>query len=235
MTSARIAAIVIAVVIAALALPSFDTANEVVSGGHELAPAVLAAAATVEPRELPSALPTVTAVAPSASEPTVPASGPPATANAAPVDETTRPRWLTISRIGVSAPVVFVPLREDGTMPAPSGPREVASYSFAANPGETGNVVLAGHVDFANYGAAVFYRLRELQRGDDVVVTRGDGAVFTYRVSSVLAYEESTAPVTEILGPTDSEVLTLITCTGTFSAQTRSYDQRLVVRADRVG
>lgn len=141
---------------------------------------------------------------------------------------------LVVPRIGVDAPIVTLALREDGTMPAPSGPLEVAAYAFAARPGTVGNVVIAGHVDFANYGAAVFYRLPELRAGDHFFVTTVDGSRFEYEVAWVAAYEESTAPVAEILGPTASETATLITCTGTFSAAAHAYDQRLVVRADRV-
>jgi pyruvate/2-oxoglutarate dehydrogenase complex dihydrolipoamide acyltransferase (E2) component len=92
---------------------------------------------------------------------------------------------LRIPRIGVDARVVLMAVSDDGTMPAPSGPLEVASYTFAAHPGETGNVVLAGHVDFANYGAAVFYRLRELRAGDEFSVFLPDGSEFVYRVAWV--------------------------------------------------
>ncbi|MFN8585646.1 MAG: class F sortase [Dehalococcoidia bacterium] len=141
---------------------------------------------------------------------------------------------LVVPRIGVDAPIVTLGLRADGTMPAPSGPLEVASYAFAAPPGEDGNFVLAGHVDFANYGPAVFYRLRELRAGDTFLVRLDDGTTFEYRVAWVAAYDEATAPVGEILGPTTSATATLITCAGTFSAAAHAYDQRLVVRADLV-
>ncbi|MGE0134537.1 MAG: class F sortase [Dehalococcoidia bacterium] len=239
----RIAIVTAVVVVVVSTLPSFDAANEVVGDTRDV---VLAATATT------AATPTVafTATPRATADPHwTPTSSPevaPAVVSVLPsmaVDEDVAPSaapsgsdpgWLTIPRIGVSAPVVLLPLRADGTMPAPASPLEVGSYTFAAKPGEVGNVVLAGHVDFANYGAAVFYRLRELHDGDEVVVTAGDGTAYTYRVSSVVAYEEATAPVMDILGPTSGEVVTIITCAGTFDPQARAYDQRLVVRADRV-
>ncbi|MGE0228743.1 MAG: class F sortase [Dehalococcoidia bacterium] len=243
MNALRIAIVTAAVVVAISTLPSFDAANEVVGDASDV---VLAATATTP------ATPTATVAASpdgtAAAHPT-PTSSPEAAVAAAsalpsvaadenvassPVQDAADPGWLVIPRIGVSAPIVLLPLRADGTMPAPAGPLEVGSYTFAAKPGEAGNVVLAGHVDFANYGAAVFYRLRELRDGDEVVVTAGDGATYTYRVSSVVAYEEATAPVMDILGPTSEEVVTLITCAGTFDPQVHAYDQRLVVRAERV-
>jgi sortase (surface protein transpeptidase) len=44
----------------------------------------------------------------------------------------------------------------------------------------------------------------------------------------------SPVQVTDIVGPVGREVVTLITCEGTFNTRTREYDKRLVVRADRV-
>lgn len=141
---------------------------------------------------------------------------------------------LSIPRIGVDAAIQTLGLNADGTMPAPSGPVDVAAYTFAARPGEVGNFVVAGHVDFANYGPAVFYRLRELRAGDRFWVSLSDGSQLEYRVSSVAVYDEATAPVQEILGPTPTETATLITCAGTFNRDVHAYDERLVVRADRV-
>jgi sortase (surface protein transpeptidase) len=40
--------------------------------------------------------------------------------------------------------------------------------------------------------------------------------------------------VDQIVGATPEEVITLITCSGTFSSATHQYDKRLVVRAERV-
>lgn len=141
---------------------------------------------------------------------------------------------LRIPRIGVDASVVTLSVGGDGMMPSPSRPMEVASYTFSALPGQVGNVVLAGHVDFAGFGPAVFYRLRDLHEGDEFVLALSDGSTFQYRVSWVAVYSEETAPVTEIVGPTSTETATLITCTGTFDRAAHAYDQRLVVRADRV-
>jgi LPXTG-site transpeptidase (sortase) family protein len=141
---------------------------------------------------------------------------------------------LRVPRIGVDAGVVTLSVSADGTMPAPSKPMDVASYTFAALPGQVGNVVLAGHVDFAGFGPAVFYRLRELRAGDEFSVALSDGTYFEYRVSSVAVYEDETAPVAEIVGPTPTETATLITCTGVFDAAAHAYNERLVIRADRV-
>jgi LPXTG-site transpeptidase (sortase) family protein len=137
-------------------------------------------------------------------------------------------------RIGMDANVIELGIDPDGTMQAPSNPRDVAWYTFSSRPGFTGNVVLSGHVDYANYGPAVFWRLRDLREGDEVRVMLEDGLEFAYRVVSSISYDADKAPVAEIVGPTESEVITLITCTGTFNRGSRDYDKRLVVRGERL-
>lgn len=141
---------------------------------------------------------------------------------------------VRIPRIQVDAPTVVLGVDSRGVMLSPKDPMQVAWYNFSAKPGERGNVVLSGHVDYVNFGPAVFWRLRELRPGDEVLLEVDDGRVFTYRVVSAATYDADTAPVQEIVGPTPMEVVTLITCTGAFDARTREYADRLVVRAERV-
>ncbi len=136
--------------------------------------------------------------------------------------------------IGVDAPIITRGLDAAGIMQDPPDPVSVVWYNFSAQPGYTGNVVLAGHVDYHNYGPAVFWDLRRLTVGDQVHVALQDGSSYTYQVASLAYYDAATAPVGEIVGSTPTETLTLITCGGTFNRRAGDYDKRLVVRAIRV-
>lgn len=147
----------------------------------------------------------------------------------APVDN--RIVGLRIPAIGVDAPVVIKGLDGARRMEAPDRPEEVAWYDFTALPGEGSNVVLAGHVDFAGVGPAVFWDLWRVQVGDIVELQLADGRVVRYRVSGLETVEEATAPVERIVGPTPMERLTLITCAGNYNPATGRYDQRLIVVA----
>jgi LPXTG-site transpeptidase (sortase) family protein len=80
----------------------------------------------------------------------------------------------------------------------------------------------------------VFYRLKEAVAGDEVRLALVDGTVAAYRVLDVVYYDEATAPVDEIVGPTENEIVTLITCAGSFDPTVREYDKRVVLRAERV-
>ena len=122
----------------------------------------------------------------------------------------------------------------DGVMQNPTGPWVVSWYKETSRPGEDGNVVMAGHVDYWDVGAAVFWYLRDLKEGDEIVVTGENGDLYTYAVEWIKDYDAENAPIQEIVGPTEDEALTLITCGGEFDYATGEYLQRKIVRAKRV-
>jgi LPXTG-site transpeptidase (sortase) family protein len=140
---------------------------------------------------------------------------------------------LDLPSLNVSAPVVSLGVLDGGLMESPRTPTDVGWYSFSARPGTTGNAVFAGHVDYANYGPAVFYHLRDLKSGDLIRVALEDGTTIAYQVTSTQIYEADSAPVQEIVGPTPNQTITLITCTGVFDRNALDYDKRLVVKGER--
>ena len=144
------------------------------------------------------------------------------------------PLRIVIPRIGVDAPITTKGIGANGGMEPPDGPEDVAWYGFTARPGSGSNAVFSAHVDYHGYGPAVFADLKRLEKGDLVEVRTADGAVYRYEVTLSLSYPAETAPVEEIVGPTSREVITLITCTGSFDQAARQYSHRLVVRAERV-
>jgi LPXTG-site transpeptidase (sortase) family protein len=141
---------------------------------------------------------------------------------------------LVIPKAKVDANVVTLGLDENGVMQSPGNAYDVAWYDFSAKPGAGGNAVFSGHVDYHNVGAAVFWNLRDLQAGDVIEVHLADGTVYNYSVYSLNCIPVDGAPINQIVGPTSSEVVTLITCCGTFNSSTRQYDKRLIVDGARV-
>jgi LPXTG-site transpeptidase (sortase) family protein len=141
---------------------------------------------------------------------------------------------LRIPTIGVDAAVVVKGLDGDGAMETPDDPWEVAWYDFSARPGTGSNVVFAGHVDHRDVGPAVFWDLEKLQPDSLIEVHLDDAVVYRYRVIAKDTVDVATAPVAQIVGPTPTDSVTLITCAGSFDQTTQEYDQRLVLRAERV-
>lgn len=144
------------------------------------------------------------------------------------------PVRIVIPDIGVDAPVTPKGIDASGVMEPPDGPEDVAWYSFTARPGEGSNAVFSAHVDYHGYGPAVFARLGDLEKGDLVEVHLADSSLLRYGVVLSRVYEAARAPTEEIVGPTNREVVTLITCTGRFDGVSRQYSHRLVVRAERM-
>lgn len=96
-------------------------------------------------------------------------------------------------------------------------------YPGTPMPGQPGNAAIAGHR--TTYGQP-FYRLDELEPGDEIHVTTAQGE-FTYEVEGAQVVKPSQ---TEVLGQTDDARLTLTTCHPRFSAK-----ERLVVTATLQG
>jgi LPXTG-site transpeptidase (sortase) family protein len=141
---------------------------------------------------------------------------------------------LVIPKAKVDANLVTLGLDENGVMQSPGNAYDVGWYDFSAKPGAGGNAVFSGHVDYHNVGAAVFWNLRDLNPGDLIEVHLADGAVYNYSVDALNCIPVDGAPINQIVGPTSGEVVTLITCCGTFNSSTRQYDKRLIVRGERL-
>ncbi len=140
---------------------------------------------------------------------------------------------MSIPAIGVDAgPAEDLGLLADGSLAAPADFDRVGWFAGGTVPGDRGPAVVAGHVDSVA-GPAVFYRLRELQPGDEVVVDLSDGRSVTFRVTGSLQAPKDAFPTEEVYGPTPDAELRLITCGGEFDRSVRSYEDNTVVFAVR--
>ncbi len=143
---------------------------------------------------------------------------------------------LVIPKYEVAAPVQVKGVDANNVMVSPDGPTNVAWYDFSAKPGFGGNAVFSGHVDYINYGPAVFWHIKDLVPGDTIEVRLEGGTVYKYAVSAInsVSASPSEEELREIVGPSQTDIVTLITCSGAFSYETHQYDQRTIVRAQRV-
>lgn len=143
------------------------------------------------------------------------------------------PANIRVEKAGINADIEQLDI-VNGVMANPSGPWVVAWYRQTATLGEQGNVVLAGHVDFWNVGPSVFFNLRDLAQGDEMVLTGEDGRTYTYAVDWVETFlldDLTTGGVLQdVTGHTDTRSVTLITCGGEFDYVNGEYLSRMVVR-----
>ncbi|SRR6266508_215907 len=153
------------------------------------------------------------------------------------------PVRLAIPRLYIDAPIITMGLDAERYPEVPERPDQVAWYNFSAAPGQRSNAVLSGHVDWQTRSrqpiAGVFYRLRELEIGDTVTIALEDGTKLDYRVTGNVATGYEDPNVLKAMNRTSREVITLITCGGTWIRSGRgpfggSYSHRVLVRAERV-
>ncbi|MEK3855965.1 class F sortase [Cytobacillus sp. FSL H8-0458] len=138
------------------------------------------------------------------------------------------PAVIEIPSIGVKAPVEEVGLLGDGEMDVPAGFDTTGWYGAGFMPGEPGNAVIAGHVD-SKKGPAVFFDLKKLKPGDEVIVKGNTKEQKVFEVVDVQAYPRLNAPLKKIFGYTSRSALNLITCTGVYDPESTQHSKRLVV------
>lgn len=169
----------------------------------------------------------------------------PAEASEAPAPsepEAPRPIRISISRIGIGAPVVVMGLDSRNYPQVPNSGSEVAWYTFSPPPGSGSNAVFSGHVDWYYWGLpgeGVFYHLRELHIGDEISLELDDGSQLRYMVTGNVAVAYDDPNVVKVMDPTSRDVITLITCGGTWLRDYSNpiggnYSHRVIVRAERI-
>jgi hypothetical protein len=139
------------------------------------------------------------------------------------------PTRLKVKAIGLNTSLESLRLDKKGGLTPPEDFGKAGWYADGTRPGDVGPAIIAGHVDSWN-GPAVFYRLRELEAGDKIEVTRG-GKTVRFTVTSTAWYPKTAFPTAGVYGPTPDRQLRLITCGGVFDHSLRSYEDNLVVYA----
>ena len=163
-------------------------------------------------------------------------------AEATPTPEPWMPAQLHIPDLHIDAPVINVEASDTGVMEAPTSKAlhspywtSVFWYAPGVAPGQTGNAVIAGHVDRVGGDPAIFWSLNSMKLGDIVSVETLEGKSLQFMVKRVVTYP-ATAPsqdvINAIFGPTSEHHLNLITCSGVWTAH--GYDARLVVFTTQV-
>lgn len=142
-----------------------------------------------------------------------------------------RPVRVRIAAIGVNTPLIALGLDGQRALKVPERFDVAGWWSGGYRPGEPGPAVIAGHVD-SKTGPAIFYRLRDLKRGDAVMVDRRDGSVARFIVTRIGHYAKTAFPTKQVYGPTSRPALRLITCSGDFDRSTGHYVDNTVVFAD---
>ncbi|OGY62090.1 MAG: hypothetical protein A3G58_00465 [Candidatus Colwellbacteria bacterium RIFCSPLOWO2_12_FULL_46_17] len=145
-----------------------------------------------------------------------------------------KPVQLRIPNLQLDAPVIELGLKENNEIEVPKKYDVVGWYKYGPTPGELGPAVILGHVA-AEVGPGVFGYLRLLEPGDLVEVDREDGSTAIFRVDKLESYPQNTFPTSLVYGDLDYSGLRLITCTGKFNEEDKTFDMNLIVFASLIG
>jgi sortase family protein len=140
------------------------------------------------------------------------------------------PVQIRIDAIGASAPVDPLGLNADGTLQVPTDYSRAGYYTGRPRPGEIGPAIIVAHID-SKTGPAVFYRLRDLEPGDEVAVTRADQSEVVFVVDRLERHPKDAFPTDAVYGPTPDATLRLITCGGSFDRSSGHYRDNTIAFA----
>ena len=140
------------------------------------------------------------------------------------------PQMLAIPRLDLKMPITAVTVDDTGAMALPTRPTEIGWYAYGPRPGSTrGSAVLGGHVDSREYGVGPLVTLKQLRRGDDIVITTTKGTE-RFRVSTVRLIGKRDLEVREVFTREGKPLLRILTCGGTYR-RSGGYQANVVVTA----
>jgi LPXTG-site transpeptidase (sortase) family protein len=139
---------------------------------------------------------------------------------------------VSLPSLGVTAPIVRVGVNATGHMVVPGNARQVAWLDQGPMPGQTNNIVLAGHIAYSHV-AGSFGRIQQLRRGDLVTVAMG-GKKWTFRVVWSCLFDRNTDSAEKVMGYTTVPSVTLISCGGVWDPSAGTHAKRAAVRAELV-
>ena len=146
-----------------------------------------------------------------------------------------QPARLRIPKIGVDTAIEQLGVVPGGNMQSPAKTKNAGWYKFGPQPGNNGSAVIAGHFGSGSYrGKSVFDDLHMLSKGDEIFTEDEAGrvAAFTVQGSQIYAKDEI---VPRVFISSDRKAhLNLVTCQGKWKGAEQTYENRLVVFANKI-
>ena len=141
---------------------------------------------------------------------------------------------LIVPSASLKGAIVRVGHTRTGAMGSPDNPYVIGWLDSSAAPGDTGNTLLAGHRDFedmdGNVGTGVCWELVNTAEGDQMIVRDNSSDIYyVYTVTEAVTVNPRDRSSARFLQDADEPMITLITCTGSFNAETHQYSHRFVV------
>lgn len=140
------------------------------------------------------------------------------------------PVSISAPTIGLSAQITDLGKEANGELQVPTGePGSPAGwYRDSPAPGQPGSSIILGHVNSTTGPVGLFYRLHEMQPGQQFATGMADGTTKTFTVDKVDIYHKSSFPTVEVYRNADRPEVRLITCGGYDKASNQYLDNTVV-------
>ncbi len=146
-----------------------------------------------------------------------------------------QPRGLYIPKLGIASRIKPVGLTAENSIIAPTNIYDAGWYTGSAKPGQTGAAFIDGHAS-GSTRQGLFAYLETLKTDDELSVETGDGTRMNYKVKAVSIVSKDSIDMNEVLSPYDQaeKGLNLMTCTGRWIEDEKTYDKRVIVYTEQV-
>lgn len=139
------------------------------------------------------------------------------------------PWKIEISSINSDGYIQKVGIDQNNQIAVPNNIYKVGWYVNSVKPGDRGLSIIAGHLNGRTRNA-IFYELNKVKVGDEILITYGDNSIRKFQVveTKSVVLEESF----NILFAKKKDIpnqLNLISCTGTYIPDQKTYDHRMIV------
>ena len=143
------------------------------------------------------------------------------------------PTTVTVPSIGATSSLMDLGQNSDGSLAVPplTNPMQAGWYDKSPTPGSLGPAVILGHIN-GDGKAGIFYKLKDVKAGDQVMVARKDGQTAVFTISHIDTVPKAAFPADQVYGDTPDSELRLITCGGVFDPAARSYEANVIVYAN---
>ena len=132
--------------------------------------------------------------------------------------------------MGIPSLAIDAAVEEVAFLGIPANPSNVAWFQTGPAPGEPGDAVFDGHLDWYGVPCAIFCHLRDIKPGQPIVITGSSGDTLKFTVDQVDIVAASSTPPTWLYTNQGSPALTLITCEGVYN-HASGYNERLLVHS----
>lgn len=147
------------------------------------------------------------------------------------------PRYISIASLNVGKTRVYpVGVTDQNVLDTPRNIHDAAWYKKSVTPGNGFGAVLINAHNGGNTKDGVFAKLSTLQPNDEIIVERGDGKTFAYKVveNQIMSLDEVNKTGMKMMmtsADPAKEGLNLITCAGKWIPRLGQFDQRVMLRA----